>query len=247
MDDRSSRFVLAKFFKKNVVTYRLACTNWIEKGISLADTPVIGLVEGKIGTRGPFTNFWTVKNLHGSAFSLHATSGNRPSFLAANSTAKVVRTRGVYLVWTVQRAFWKRSEQENSEGKGHGARAVETPIMVLFNKSSFQYTRFWYTLRMVYFDSSCQHSRVYYSTGNTKWQRWDQQLEGLLSKKALCLLARLAALRPKKPAPHAVSTVANFTVRNIHFPQLVRALRNSRGWYLASLVSSHESEVKWFL
>ena len=53
-------------------------------------------------TKTPFTNFWTPKNLQGSTFSLHATRGNRASFLAANSTAKFVRTRGVYLVWTVE-------------------------------------------------------------------------------------------------------------------------------------------------
>ena len=81
----------------------------MEKGISLADTPVIGVVEEKIGTRvntqTPFTNFSTRKNLQGYTFSLHATQGNRASFLAANSTAKFVRSRGVYLAWTVQRAF----------------------------------------------------------------------------------------------------------------------------------------------
>ena len=112
----------SEVLKKNVVTRRLACTNWIEKGISLADAPAIGVVEGKIGnqvnTHTSFTNFWTVKNLHGSAFSLHATRGNRASFLAANSTAKFIRTRGIYLVWTVQRAFWKRSEQEKQWGEG---------------------------------------------------------------------------------------------------------------------------------
>ena len=33
-----------------------------------------------------------------------------------------------------------------------------------FNKSSFRYTRFWYTLGLwlVYFDISCQHSEVHY-------------------------------------------------------------------------------------
>ena len=81
----------------------------MEKGISLADTPVIGVVEEKIGTRvntqTPFTNFSTRKNLQGYTFSLHATHGNSASFLAANSTAKFVRSRGVYLAWTVQRAF----------------------------------------------------------------------------------------------------------------------------------------------
>ena len=81
----------------------------MEKGISLADIPVIGVVEEKIGTRvntqTPSTNFSTRKNLQGYTFSLHATHGNRASFLAANSTAKFVRSRGVYLAWTVQRAF----------------------------------------------------------------------------------------------------------------------------------------------
>ena len=56
----------------------------MEKGISLADTPVIGVVEEKIGTRvntqTPFTNFSTRKNLQGYTFSLHATHGNRASF-----------------------------------------------------------------------------------------------------------------------------------------------------------------------
>ena len=81
----------------------------MEKGISLADTPVTGVVEEKIGTRvntqTPFTNFSTRKNLQGYTFSLYATHGNSASFLAANSTAKFVRSRGVYLAWTVQRAF----------------------------------------------------------------------------------------------------------------------------------------------
>ena len=103
-------------------TKYIACTNWMEKGISLADTPVIGVVEEKIGTRvntqTPFTNFSTRKNLQGYTFSLHATHGNRASFLAANSTAKFVRSRGVYLAWTVQRAFWKGSEQEKQWGEG---------------------------------------------------------------------------------------------------------------------------------
>ena len=130
----------------------------------------------------------------------------------------------------------KEVSWKNSEGKGNRARAVGTPVMVLLNKSSFRYTRFWYTLWMVYFDSSCQHSKVYYPTGNARWQRWDQQVEGLLSKKARSVRCFNCLL-----------TIANFTTRNIHCPQLARALRNSRGWYLASLSSSHESEVKIFL
>ena len=143
--------------------------------MSLADTPVIGVVEGKIETRGPFTNFWTVENLHGSAFSLHATRGRRGSFLASNSTAVDRQFFSCKLYGPCKEHSEKEVSRKNSEGRGYGARAVGTSIMVLFNKSSFRYTRFWYTLWMDYFDSSCQHSKVYYPTRNAKWQRWDQQ------------------------------------------------------------------------
>ena len=85
---------------------------------------------------------------------LYVRPTERWSFWAANSIAickrigtfplnglhckKFVRTGGVYLVWTVQRACWKKVSRKNNEGKGYGVRAVETPIMVHFNKSSFR-------------------------------------------------------------------------------------------------------------
>ena len=94
------------------------------------------------------------KNLHGSAFSFHVTRGN-VKFLSCKQRIlqsvrefarsletgctgrKFVRTRGVYLVWTVQRADTEKEvSRNNNEGKGYGVRAVGTPLMVLFNKSS---------------------------------------------------------------------------------------------------------------
>ena len=74
-------------------------------------------------TQTPFTNFWTAKNLHGSAFSVYATGGT-VKFLSCKQyrnlleNLRVPSKRGVYLVWTVQRAFWKRSEQEKQWGEG---------------------------------------------------------------------------------------------------------------------------------
>jgi len=56
--------------------------------------------------------------------------------------------------------------------------------------------------------------------------------KAFILKKVLRPLARLAALRHKKPAPQGVSTVFNyckFSASNIHCPQLARTLRNSRG------------------
>ena len=54
----------------------------------------------------------------------------------------------------------KEVSRKNNEGKGYGVRVVRTRIMV--PSGSFRYTRFWWTLWMVYFDSSCQHSKVCY-------------------------------------------------------------------------------------
>ena len=39
----------------------------------------------------------------------------------------------------------------------------------LFNKSFFHYTRFWYTLWLIYFDSSCHHKEVHYYTWLEMW------------------------------------------------------------------------------
>ena len=42
-------------------------------------------------------------------------------------------------MWTVQRAYTEKEvSRKNNDGKGYGVRAVGTPIMVLFNKSSFR-------------------------------------------------------------------------------------------------------------
>ena len=132
----------------------------------------------RVNTRTPFTNFWTVKNLRRSAFSLHATRGNRASSLAANSTAKFVRTCGVYLVWAVQRAFWKRSEQEKQWWEGVQSESrrnsynqkllPDPPSIPDSGTRSYE----WFILTALV---NIRRSITW------KWQRWDQQLDGLPS------------------------------------------------------------------
>ena len=140
-------------------------------------------VPTRVNTQTPLTNFWTAKNLHGSAFSLLATRGTR-------GTVQVFELQTVpQSVREFARAFWKRSEREKQWGEGVRSESRKTPLMVLLTKlSSFRILPvyqvmvnalnglFWQLL------STLEGILPY---GNTKWQRWDHQLEGLLSKKYL--------------------------------------------------------------
>ena len=161
----------------------------------------------------------------------------------------------------MQRAFWKRREQEKQWREG-----VRSDI----RKNSYNGT-FWQKLLpdASGIPDSGKPYEWFTLTALVNIQRsitlWICEVRAMTSsvirhsfKKVLRPLALLTALRPKMPAPHTDSTVyrnkqlvvkmfANFTASNIHCPQLARMLRNSRGWYIASLASSHESEVKWFI
>ena len=160
------------------------------------------------------------KNLHASSFSLHATRGTMKFFelqtvlqsmenlhLPSKRVAQVKNSSGPWRLSCLScvdraKSILKRSEQENNEGKGYGVRAVGTPMMVIFNKRSFQILPvnlilvnslnglFWQLLSTVYY---------------LKEMRRHHQLEGLLSK--ITSSTVLAALRPKMPTSHADSTV----------------------------------------
>ena len=137
-------------------------------------------VPTRVHTQTPFTNFWTAKNLHGSAFSLHATHG----------TCKRICTFPLNVAFILCGPCKGHSEKEvsrkNNDWMGYGVRVVRTPLMVVFDKSSFRILPvyqilvnpmnglFWQLL------STFEGLLPY---GNAKWQRWDHQLEGLLSKK----------------------------------------------------------------
>ena len=193
------------------------------------------------------------------------------SFWAANSTAicKRICAFPLNVAFILCGLCKEHSEKEvsrkNNEGKGCGVRVVKTPLMVLFDKSSFRILPVYQVLVNAMNGLFWQLLSTFEGLlpyGNAKWQRWDHQLEGSTFKKVLRPLALLAASRPKMPAPQnwfncmyyvyfnkqlVIKIIANFTASNIHCPQLARTLRNSRGWYIASLASSHESEVKWFI
>ena len=115
------------------------------------------------------------------------------SFWAANSTAicKRICAFPLNVAFILCGPCKEHSEKEvsgkNNEGKRYGVRVVKTPLMVLLTKlSSFRILPvyqvmvnamnglFWQLL------STLEGILPY---GNTKWQRWDHQLEGLLSKK----------------------------------------------------------------
>ena len=119
----------------------------------------------------------------------------------------------------------KEVSRKNSEGKGYRVRAVGTPIMVLFNKSSFRILPVYQILVNPMNDSSCQQSITLWKCEVTAMR---SSVRKLTFKKVLRPLVLLAALRPKTLAPHSDSTFY-FTASNIHCPQLARTLRNSRG------------------
>ena len=204
------------------------------------------------------------------------------SFWAANSTAickrictfplnglhrkkKFFRTRSVYLVWAVQRAYWKGSEQEKQWWEGGRSESRRNSYNGTFDQkllpdhsgipdSGKPYE--WFILTALV---NIQRSITLCECEVTAM---GSSVKRLTFKKVLRPLALLAASRPKMPAPQnwfncmyyvyfnkqlVIKIITNFTASNIHCPQLARTLRNSRGWYIASLASSHESEVKWFI
>ena len=64
------------------------------------------------------------------------------------------------------------AKKKTKRGWGRGE-SKGTPVR-LFNKSFFRYTRFWYTLWLIHFDSSCHHKEVHYYTliGNVMLWQW---------------------------------------------------------------------------
>ena len=57
---------------------------------------------------------------------------------------------------------WAKKKASERAGKKRGETGEEdegTPVKLIL-KSSWQYTRFWYTLWLAKFDTSCQHQRV---------------------------------------------------------------------------------------
>ena len=112
------------------------------------------------------------------------------SFWAANSTAickricsfplnglhrwKIRPDPWRYLVWTVQRAYWKRREQEKQWGEGVRSESRRTlRILLVYQILVNPYE--WFIL------TALVNSLLPY--GNAKCQRWDHQLVSLLSKK----------------------------------------------------------------
>ena len=108
-------------------------------------------------TQTSFTNFWTAKNLHGSAFSLHATR-RTVKFLSCKQyynlyenlhvpskrVAQVKNSSGpvaFILCGPCKEHSEKEVSRKNNEGKGYGVRVERTRIMV--PSGSFRYTRFW--------------------------------------------------------------------------------------------------------
>ena len=80
----------------------------------------------------------------------------------------------------------KEVSRKNNEGKGYGVRAVGTPVLVLLNKSSFRILPVYQILVNLMNGLFWQLLSTFVGLlpyGNAKWQRWDHQLEGLLSKK----------------------------------------------------------------
>ena len=112
------------------------------------NTTGIWVVEGKIGTRVNTPTFYkffngqkrarirlsfTCEPRNREVFELQTVLQSVREFARSLQTGctgkKFVWICGVYLVWTVQGAFLKRSEQEKQWGEGYGVRAVETPII----------------------------------------------------------------------------------------------------------------------
>ena len=177
-------------------------------------------VPTRVNTQTPFTNFWTAKNLHGSAFSLHATCGTVKFFelqtvlqsmenlyVPSKRVAQVKNSSGPVafsLCGPCKEHTEKEVSRKNNEGKGYGVRAVGTPVMVLFNKSSFRILPvnqilvnplnglFWQLLSTVYYLMKMRSD----SDEIISWKAYFQKL-----------LRPLSWPRPKMPARHADSTV----------------------------------------
>ena len=112
-------------------------------------------VSTRVNTLTPFTNFCTAKNLHGSAFSLHATR-RTVKFLSCKQyynlyenlhvpskrVAQVKNSSGP-VAFILCGPCKEHSEKEVSRknNEGYGVRVERTRIMV--PSGSFRYTRFW--------------------------------------------------------------------------------------------------------
>ena len=114
------------------------------------------------------------------------------SFWAANRTAicKRICAFPLNVAFILCGPCKEHSEKEvsrkNNEGKGCGVRVVKTPLIVLFNKSSFRILPVYQVLVNAMNGLFWQLLSTFEGLlpyGNAKWQRWDHQLEGLLSKK----------------------------------------------------------------
>ena len=114
-------------------------------------------VSTRVNTQTSFTNFWTAKNLYGSAFSLHATR-RTVKFLSCKQyynlyenlhvpskrVAQVKNSSGpvaFILCGPCKEHSEKEVSRKNNDGKGCRVRVVRTRIMV--PSGSFRYTRFW--------------------------------------------------------------------------------------------------------
>ena len=166
----------------------------------------------------------------------------------------------------MQRAFWKRSEREKQWGEGVRSESRKNSFNGTFNKIELVPDPFGIPGSGKRYEWFILTALVNIRRSITLWKcevtAMGSSVKRLTFKKVLRPLALLAASRPKMPAPQnwfncmyyvyfnkqlVIKIITNFTASNIHCPQLARTLRNSRGWYIASLASSHESEVKWFI
>ena len=109
-------------------------------------------VPTRVNTMTPFTNFWTAKSLHGSAYSLTRGTVKYLSckqycnlqdnlHVPSKRVAQVKNSSGPVALSCVDRAksrYWKRSEQEKQWGKGVRSESRRNSWMVLFNKSSLR-------------------------------------------------------------------------------------------------------------
>ena len=109
----------------------------------------------------------------------------------------------------------KEVSKKNSDGKGYGVRVVKTPLMVLFNKKLLSHPsgildsgkRYeWFILTAL----------VNIQRSITLWQcevtAMRSSVRRFTFKKVLRLLALLAALQPKMPAPHTDSTACTMFI-----------------------------------
>ena len=177
-------------------------------------------VPTRVNTRTPFTNFWTAKNLHGSAFSLLATRGTVQVFelqtVPRRENLRVPSKRGIYLVWTVQRAFWKRSEWEKQWREAVRSESRKNSFNGTFNKTELlpdpsgipgygkRYE--WFIL------TALVNIGRYITLWKYEVTAMRSSVRRLTFKKVLRPLALLAALRPKMPAPQTDSTACTMLI-----------------------------------